>query len=101
MPEDWKVLLRETVERTSRAEVARMLGVSRSAVSLLCNGKYPGGEQKMAARVREVLGGGVCPRTGERVSFQGCAARRREAMPTSNPYALQCWRACQQCAVNR
>lgn len=98
---EWQNLLREAVNNSSRTAVAQRLGVSRAAVSLLCNDKYPGGTERMARRILRVLGGTRCPVSGEQVTGAECAARRAEAMPTANPYALRQWRTCQHCPLHR
>lgn len=94
MPE-WMHLLDRAVAATSVAEVARRLGVARSSLSLLINGKYPGGTSKMAERVMDALAS-PCPVYGGPITAEACASRRAP-MPTSNPYALRQWRACQLC----
>ena len=95
MPE-WMHLLDRAVAATSVADVARRLGVARSSVSLLINGKYPGSTSNMAARVMDVLAE-PCPVYGGGRTSDTCATHRAEPMPTSNPFALRQWRMCQQC----
>lgn len=95
MPE-WMHLLDRAVAATSVADVARRLGVARSSVSLLINGKYPGSTSNMAARVMDVLAE-PCPVYGSPRTSESCASRRAEPMPTSNPFALRQWRMCQLC----
>ncbi|OLN30423.1 Phage protein [Desulfovibrio sp. DV] len=82
--------------RTSIAATARRLGYSRTAVSLALAGKYPGGTDKLAAKVLAVLGGVACPQLGHDVTAAECADKAG-AMPTSSPAALRLWRACQIC----
>lgn len=93
---EWMHLLDRAVAATSVAEVARRLGVARSSLSLLINGKYPGGTDNMAARVMDVLAE-PCPVYGGGRTSDTCATHRAEPMPTSNPFALRQWRMCQQC----
>lgn len=93
---EWMHLLDRAVAATSVADVARRLGVARSSVSLLINGKYPGGTDNMAARVMDVLAE-PCPVYGGGRTSESCVSRRAEPMPTSNPFALRQWRMCQQC----
>ena len=95
MPE-WMHLLDRAVAATSVADVARRLGVARSSLSLLINGKYPGSTSNMAARVMDVLAE-PCPVYGGGRTSESCARRRSFPMPTSNPFALRQWRMCQQC----
>ena len=93
---EWMHLLDRAVAATSVADVARRLGVARSSVSLLINGKYPGSTSNMAARVMDVLAE-PCPVYGGGRTSESCVSRRAEPMPTSNPFALRQWRMCQQC----
>lgn len=93
---EWMHLLDRAVAATSVADVARRLGVARSSLSLLINGKYPGGTDNMAARVMDALAA-PCPVYGGPRTSESCAAHRAEPMPTSNPFALRQWRACQLC----
>ena len=51
MDGDWRSLLIGEAARTSIAATARRLGYSRTAVSLVLAGKYPGSTDKLAARV--------------------------------------------------
>lgn len=92
---EWQTLLEQAVAATSVADVARRLGVARSSLSLLINGKYPGGTDKMAERIMATLA--VCPVYSGTRSAEICEARRAEPVPTSNPFALRQWRECQHC----
>ena len=93
---EWMHLLDRAVAATSVADVARRLGVARSSLSLLINGKYPGGTDNMVARVMDVLAE-PCPVYGGPRTSEDCASHRAEPMPTSNPFALRQWRVCQLC----
>lgn len=96
MDKDWLELLAGAVEASSKADVARELGVSRSAVSLLLAGKYPGGTERMAVRVLNRYARLDCPHTGHPVTPERCR-RLAGPVPTSSPAALRQWRACQAC----
>lgn len=52
----WKQTLDEAVAGSSITAVAARLGVSRTSVSLLLSGKYPGGTDRMAERIMEFTG---------------------------------------------
>lgn len=93
---DWLALLSSEAARTSIAATARRLGYSRPSISLALAGKYPGGTEKLAAKVLEVLGTTDCPHLGRPVSAAECADNSG-TMPTSSPGALRLWRACQGC----
>lgn len=92
----WLELLHAQVAASSRQAVADALGVSRTAISLLMSGKYPGKTDNMAARVVDVFSRVQCPHSGQMVSPGECA-QRAASMPTSSPGALRWWRACQTC----
>lgn len=96
MNKDAAALLKNAVAASSVTAVARRLGVARSSLSLVINGRYPGGTSKMEKRILEILGQ-PCPVYGEARNLETCATRRGTPMPTSNPYALRQWRECQQC----
>lgn len=96
---DWRALLEQAVNESSLAEVARKLGVSRTAVSLVFNGKYPGNPQRMATRIEAHYGRSVCPYSGYRVSRAECLELAGK-IPTSSPAAMRQWRACQKCEQN-
>ncbi|MDL2266799.1 LacI family transcriptional regulator [Desulfovibrio sp. OttesenSCG-928-G15] len=98
----WLDMLRQAAGETSKAEVARTLGVSRTAISLLLSGKYPGGTAKMAERVLEQYGAHshVCPHLDRDVTPEECATNCNKSIPTASPAALRLWRACRECVHN-
>lgn len=81
--------------------VAARMGYNRSTLSLALNGKYPGSTDKFSAKVIEALGRIVCPHLGEEISRQDCRAHHTRAAPTSSPFAMRHWRACQGCPHRR
>lgn len=97
--EHWLELLKARAEATSKAAVALELGVSRTAVSLVLAGKYPGKTDRMRERVLEMLSRVRCPYSGGMVSPADCAEMAGK-MPTSSPGALRWWRRCQRCEHN-
>lgn len=96
---DWRDILAQAVGASSCAQVARCLGVSRTAVSLLLSGKYPGSPERMAARIVERYGRVTCPYLDREVAPAECERYSGE-MPTASPDALRHWRACQGCEHN-
>jgi hypothetical protein len=96
MSADWLALLTEEAARTSITATARRLGYSRTSISLVLAGKYPGGTDKMAARVLEAFRRVVCPLLDKEVTPTECA-KHGGRVPTSSPAALRLWRACQAC----
>jgi transcriptional regulator with XRE-family HTH domain len=97
----WTELLTNAVTATSKAEVARRLGVSRATVSLVANGKYPASTEPFATRVLSVYGVVECPHLGEEIAFSKCREYHTREAPTSSPYAMRHWRACQSCPHRR
>lgn len=92
----WMAMLKEQVEARSITAVAADLGVSRTAVSLVLSGKYPGRTDKMAARIVDVFSRVRCPYSGGLVSPAECAQRAGK-MPMGSPGTLRWWRMCQEC----
>lgn len=99
MNKDWLELLSEAVNASSRAAVAKELGVSRPSVSLLLSGTYPGNTNRMAARIMERYARVDCPHTGKSVTPEHCR-RFTGQVPSSSPAALRQWRACRACPHN-
>lgn len=95
----WHKLLDSAIAGSSKAAVARSLGVSRTAISLLASGKYPGGTDAMAKRIEDVFGRVRCPYLDKELSQAECR-NKAEKMPTSSPAALRLWKACQGCEYN-
>lgn len=96
----WMTLLRNAQHGRSIAQIARELGVSRTSVSLLLAGKYPGKTDKMAERIIKTFLRTECPYLGREISADECADHSGR-MPTSSPTALRHWRACQECSHRR
>lgn len=90
-------LLKAEVERVGMQAVAARLGYSRTTVSLVARGKYPGDPERCLARVMEVFGRVQCPYLGEELSGPTCRTYATRSAPTYNPMQLQHWKACQQC----
>lgn len=96
---EWLVLLRNRIAEIGIAATARELNVSRTAVSLLQNGKYPGRTDRMSARIIERYTRHECPYDGALLHDEACA-RYAGKVPTSSPWALRRWRTCQNCDFN-
>ncbi len=93
----WRKMLAEAVDKHGCAGVARIIGVSRTAVSLLKDRRYPGKEDLMAARIIKHFGRIACPYLGQDVPRSQCARHCGGEAPTSSPAALRHWRAGQKC----
>ncbi len=95
----WLELLRRAVEApgASQTTVGKALGLKGSTISLVLSGKYPAKTDKVAARVVAVLGRVHCPHLDEELSGAKCIEFHTRAAPTSSPFAMRHWRACQSC----
>lgn len=103
----WLEILRKEVSQKGAKQVARELGISRSAVDLVSQGKYKASTSKIEERVRAIYGqnGGVaCPVLGE-IAPSACAEKWNRAkkigMRAGNPETLRLYKACLQCAIRR
>lgn len=107
---DWFELLLAEVKANERSPenpngkgikaVAAKLGYSRTAISLVLAGKYPGSASKVAQRVVEILGTVYCPSQGEVIAYRSCELMRLREAPTHNPQLMRHWRCCQTCTNN-
>lgn len=96
----WLQLVREAVGSTNRAAVASRLGYSRTTISLVVAGKYPGRIDKIAKKAIEVLEPPVtvaCPHLSEEIPVEQCIQFAQRKVPTHNPQKMAHWRACQEC----
>ena len=93
----WFVTLQTEVANSTRQAVADKLGYSRTTISLVISGKYPGKTDDVAARVAERLGGFACLYDGQTITPEQCRKSAKEAAPTHNPSKMAKWSACQNC----
>lgn len=101
LPPEALALLRAAVDASTISGTARRLDVSTTSVSLLLSGKYGASTAKMAALIVAVLGRVPCPYLQEEISGAQCIEFHGRAAPTSSPYAMRHWRACQTCPHRR
>ena len=99
----WLDLLRQAVEApgSSQKKVADDLGLKRPTISLVLAGKYPAKTDRIAARVINVYGRVQCPFLAEEITGAQCSEYSSRAAPTSSPFAMRHWRACQSCPNRR
>lgn len=96
----WLELLRAEAARSSIATVAERVGYSRTTISLVLAGKYPGKPAKIATAALAQLEPVVaveCPYLGIAISFEECNQHSGQRAPTHNPAKMHQWRACHQC----
>lgn len=96
---DWLKLLQEAVTASSQTAIAERLGVSRTTVSLVLSGKYPGKTDRVADRVLRVFGQVQCTHTGQTISLTVCVSYASRRAPLNNPLELSHWRTCRSCPL--
>lgn len=94
---NWLDLLHAAIAKDGLKAVAASLVYSKTAISLASRGLYIGSTDRIAARVREVLGQWECPFLARVINAEECQAFAQRSTPTSNPQALKHWAACQEC----
>lgn len=94
---DWMQMLREAVDTSTQTAVAVRLKVSRTTVSLVLAGKYPGKTDRVADRVMRVFGQVQCTHTGQPISLTACVSFANRRAPLNNPLELSHWRSCRTC----
>lgn len=96
----WLELLRAEAARTSIQALAARIQYSRSAVSLVLAGKYPGNTSKIEVKALAVLEPALnvsCPYLGTVIAVVDCRQYASQRAPTHNPVKMNHWRACHQC----
>lgn len=97
----WFQVLQSEVKKTSISDVARQLGYSRPAISLVLSGKYDGGTKLIAAKVIAAFTELVqCPYLDCDLPQAKCGDYQSRPMPTSDPQALRHWVACRSGCPN-
>lgn len=97
---EWRSLLAAALRKHGLTQVALDLGYAKSSISLASNGRYPGGTERIEAKVLEIYGRIQCPHLGEALTPAACATHRSRPVPTSNTAGLRHWKACRECAHN-
>lgn len=100
-------LLRQQVAAKGQAAVARELGISKTAVSQILNGKYQASTEHVESRVMRLYGNRgalVCPHREEEISPAECAETYNRAATvglraTGNPDTMRQHHACRHCPV--
>lgn len=97
--------LREEVDKKGISQVAKELGVSKTTVYLVLQGKYKSMERLMA-RIQAIYGakGILCPVLGE-ITPDICSQKWELAkvigLKAGNPETLKLYKACQKCALRK
>ena len=101
MTEPWFALLTDKVAQSSRNKVAKELGYSLTAISLVMNGKYAGNPDRLRDKVLQQYSTVRCPHQGKTIALHVCQDLAQSPAPTHNPLKMQQWRACQKCPHNQ
>ncbi len=101
---DWLATLKEHIQDKGLAVCAQELGLSKSALSLAANGKYPANTGAIEERVRRLYGasGVACPVLGD-IPVAACAAHYAKAqvigLKAGSPRTLRLYKQCLSCPV--
>lgn len=96
----WMNLLREAIAASNKTQVALKVGVSRSTISLIADGKYMADTRHVEKKFMEVYSRIHCPHLNEEITHETCRNSHDREAPTSNPRTMKHWRACQTCKHN-
>lgn len=89
--------LRARDPSASFAVIATKIGISKAAVVLWFNGKYPAKGTAIEAKIVAHYDTVDCPYLQQTISLVSCGEFNRKDIPTSSPSALSHWRACKTC----
>jgi len=103
----WIEILRKEVKAKGPKQVAKELGVSRSTIDLVTQGKYQASTDKVMERVQAIYGRNghvLCPVLGE-ISPNLCAEKwtlaKKIGMKAGNPDTLRLYKTCLSCSVRK
>jgi hypothetical protein len=100
----WLGILRARVEASNQAEVAKTLGISRTAICLVLAEKYQASTDRIEAKVLAIYGAPkiACPVLGE-IEAGNCSGNRERAkaigLRTGNPQTARLFKTCLNCPV--
>jgi hypothetical protein len=99
---DWLAALRAAARDASIARAGAAIGMSRTAVSLVLSGTYPGATIRVEARVRAKLMGQVnCPGLDRSITIDRCRDQATKPFSATSGRAAALWRACRTCPHSR
>lgn len=103
----WLDILKKEVSAKGPKQVAKELGISRSTVDMVVQGKYQASTAKVEERIKLIYGrsGGIeCPVLG-RITPNACAEKwnlaKKIGMRAGNPETLKLYKECLKCAVRK
>lgn len=89
------------VPGATQASVAKKIGISGTAVCLGLAGTYGASTDRISQKIVIALGRVHCPHLDEELSNTQCHEFSTRAAPTSSPFVMRHWRACQTCPNRR
>jgi hypothetical protein len=97
---EWLAALRAEAKRSSIAEVARLVGISRTAASLVLAGKYPARTDHIEASVMSRLCHRVvCPGLGRDIAMDECRDWAAKPYAATNSQRIHMYQACRRCPL--
>jgi hypothetical protein len=101
-PADWLVELASLADREGLGGVEKVIGYSRSAISNVINGKYPGDLDRVEQMVRGALMSLTvnCPILGE-IGRDQCLKEQKEPFRATSRHRAQLFHACKVCPNRR
>lgn len=88
--------LRQVVAASNITRIAKQIGVSRPALSLVLAGRYHADPDRVLAKFWRWHTGVDCPHLGQRLTDDQCRDYAHAKRP-GNPLGLAHYRACRQC----
>ncbi|MDD9911631.1 MAG: helix-turn-helix transcriptional regulator [Alphaproteobacteria bacterium] len=98
----WLEVLKQQVEVSSQAAVARKLGISPSALNQVLKGTYKASSINIEVAVRSVYMGDTiaCPILDE-IPVTACLAYQKKPFNASNHLKARLFKACRTCPHNK
>jgi hypothetical protein len=102
MSNDWLIVLKEEIARTSMRKAAVKLNYSATTLCMIINGRYPGGTDKIRAAVEAVLMNRTvtCPILDE-IPVPRCRDQAAAPFNSNNAQNIALYRACRVCTNNQ
>lgn len=97
MSEQWFALLKAKIAEKTMQVVAAELAYSKTALSLIVNGKYVSKTNRLRDKVLATYQVTACPYHNKLIPLNECVSLATATAPTHNPLKMQQWRACQRC----
>lgn len=90
--------LKQAVEASNITQIAAKLEISRTALSLAINDKYPASLQNILDKFEQAYSDVNCPFAGRELTRQECRTRSTAERPFGGATKIAWWDACQSCS---